>query len=96
MGIYDIRCALRLVNEKTKKKAIYVGYSMGTTGFYIYSTTFPNEAKSYVKGMIGLAPVINFKEVRSFITVLTYPLWSIVKVSTHKKLSNYLIILRFK
>lgn len=84
MGIYDIRSALEHVHDKTKKKAIYVGYSMGTTGFYIYSTTFPSESRSYVKGMIGLAPVINYKGIRSLLMVMTDPLWSIVKVRTYE------------
>ncbi|KAJ8917545.1 hypothetical protein NQ315_005594 [Exocentrus adspersus] len=80
MGIHDIRSTLKHVNGKTKRKAIYIGYSMGTTGFYIYSTTFPDEAKAYVKGMIGLAPVINFKGTRSLFKVTTAPkIWQTLR-----------------
>ncbi|KAJ8977720.1 hypothetical protein NQ317_007269 [Molorchus minor] len=80
LGIYDIRTALKYVNKATGQKPIYIGYSMGTTGFYVYSTTFSDEARSLVKGMIGLAPVINYKGVKSVAKFSALPVvWPILK-----------------
>ncbi|CAH1117588.1 unnamed protein product [Phaedon cochleariae] len=78
LGNYDVRSTVRMVYEQTNRKAIYIGYSMGTTGFFIYSSTFPNEAKKYTKGMIGLAPAINFRGTKSVIRY-TSPVWPILK-----------------
>ncbi|KAJ8952293.1 hypothetical protein NQ318_007461, partial [Aromia moschata] len=65
LGVHDINKALKHVYKETKEKAIYIGFSMGTTSFFIHATTFPNITQQYVKGMIGLAPVINFKGITS-------------------------------
>ncbi|CAH1102979.1 unnamed protein product [Psylliodes chrysocephalus] len=72
LGVYDVRSIIKLVNEKTRQIPIYIGYSMGTTGFFIYSTSYPEEAKSNVKAMIGLAPVTNYKESKSIAKYTSY------------------------
>ncbi|KAJ8952292.1 hypothetical protein NQ318_007460 [Aromia moschata] len=64
LGIYD--------------KAIYIGYSMGTTSFYIYSTVFPDEAEANLKGMVGLGPAINFKGAKSLLQISAY-VWPVLK-----------------
>ncbi|XP_057656123.1 lipase member K-like isoform X1 [Diorhabda carinulata] len=78
VGLYDIRSMIKLVAERTKRQAIYIGYSMGTTGFYMYSSTYPEEAKRFVKGMISLAPVYNYKNARS-VTKVLLPIWPLVR-----------------
>ncbi|KAG5877797.1 hypothetical protein JTB14_019589 [Gonioctena quinquepunctata] len=86
LGIYDVRQTVKYVNKKTTRQSIYIGYSMGTTSFFIYSSTFPDEAKNYLRGMIAVAPVINYKDVKSIIEYsvfwwpylksMVYVLWS--------------------
>nr|XP_023020513.1 lipase 1-like [Leptinotarsa decemlineata] len=72
LGVYDVRSTVRMVNEITNRQSIYIGYSMGATGFFIYSSTYPEEAKRYVKGIITLAPVINYKDVKSILKLSRY------------------------
>lgn len=78
VGLYDIRSTIKLVDKHTKRQAIYIGYSMGTTGFYMFSSTYPEEAKRYIKGMISLAPILNYKNARSVAKFLS-PVWPLVK-----------------
>ncbi|CAG9863023.1 unnamed protein product [Phyllotreta striolata] len=72
LGIYDVRSTIKLVKEKTQRKPIYIGYSMGTTGFFIYSSSFPEEAKNSVKAMIGVSSATNFKETTSLTTYTSF------------------------
>jgi len=59
MGVYDLPAVLNHVSNVTGKggEIIYIGHSMGTTMFYIFSSIFPELAKNTVKMMVGLAPV---------------------------------------
>ncbi|XP_050510205.1 lipase member J-like [Diabrotica virgifera virgifera] len=78
LGIYDVRAVVNFVSQETNRQSIYLGYSMGSSGFYMYSSTFPDEAKENVKAMIGIAPVINFKGVKSIALYSSY-VWPTVK-----------------
>nr|XP_023020524.1 lipase 1-like [Leptinotarsa decemlineata] len=78
LGVHDVRSIVKLVYEKTNRQAIYIGYSMGTTSFFIYSSSFPDETKNYLKGMVALAPVINFKDSISILRFSDY-VWPFLK-----------------
>ncbi|KAK9720509.1 alpha/beta-hydrolase lipase region [Popillia japonica] len=66
MGIYDLPAALNYVsNINTQNgKIIYIGHSMGTTMFFIYSSLFPKEA-SQIEVMVAFAPVAYMTHLRS-------------------------------
>ncbi|KAJ8927984.1 hypothetical protein NQ314_019512 [Rhamnusium bicolor] len=78
MGIYDLPKALNLVLKTTNKRSIYIGYSMGTTVSYVFSSELPVEASSYLKGIISLAPVAHLSKIKS---ILKYgaPFWPMIK-----------------
>ncbi|XP_074029937.1 gastric triacylglycerol lipase isoform X2 [Leptinotarsa decemlineata] len=80
LGVHDVRSIVKLVYEKTNRQAIYIGYSMGTTSFFIYSSSFPDETKNYLKGMVALAPVINFKDSISILRFSDY-VWPFLKIT---------------
>ncbi|CAH1156091.1 unnamed protein product [Phaedon cochleariae] len=66
MGIYDLPAALYYVSNTTGKygEIIYIGHSMGGTGYLVMSSTKPEAAKN-VKLMIGLAPASHMTNVTS-------------------------------
>lgn len=72
MGIYDLPAALYHVSNVTQKpgEIIYIGHSMGTTMFFVFSSLRPQIAKN-VKGMVALAPVAYMTHIRSPIRYLT-------------------------
>lgn len=65
MGTHDLPAVLKFVGEKTKKKGqiIYIGHSMGTTMFFVYSSLF--NATENVELMAALAPVSYMSDVQS-------------------------------
>ncbi|VEN47468.1 unnamed protein product [Callosobruchus maculatus] len=71
MGTRDLPAALYYVTNTTNKpgQVIYVGHSMGTTMFFIFSSLLPQAAKN-VKLMVALAPVAYMTHIRSPIRYL--------------------------
>ncbi|KAG5894516.1 hypothetical protein JTB14_026899 [Gonioctena quinquepunctata] len=75
MGKYDIPAALDLVEGKADgEKAIYIGYSMGTSAINVYSILYPEEAAKRLVGCIEMAPVANLTNIRSIVRPLSF-LW---------------------
>ncbi|XP_044749500.1 lipase 3-like [Coccinella septempunctata] len=72
MGVYDLPAVIQFISTTTGKggQILYVGHSMGTTMFYVFSSLKPEIAK-LVKFMVSLAPVAYMKYVRSPIRYLT-------------------------
>ncbi|XP_045480546.1 lipase 3-like [Harmonia axyridis] len=72
MGVYDLPAVIQFISTTTGKggEILYVGHSMGTTMFYVFSSLRPEIAK-LVKLMVSLAPVAYMKNVRSPIRYLT-------------------------
>ncbi|KRT84017.1 hydrolase, partial [Oryctes borbonicus] len=66
MGIYDLPASLNYVSNITKQggEIIYIGHSMGTTMFFIFSSMFPKEA-SLIKIMVAFAPVAYMTHLKS-------------------------------
>lgn len=66
MGTKDLPAVLYHVSNITKSYGdiIYVGHSMGTTMYFIFSSILPNVARN-VKLMIALAPVAYMTHVKS-------------------------------
>lgn len=66
MGIYDIPAALSHVSNITGKGGdiIYIGHSMGTTMFFIFSSLLPKTAQ-LIKVMVGLGPAAYMTHIRS-------------------------------
>lgn len=71
MGIYDLPAVLEFITKKTKRpgEIIYVGHSLGTTMFFIYSSVFKS-ANTMVSKMVALAPAVYMNHVRSPIKYL--------------------------
>lgn len=59
MGIYDLPAQLSVIAEhsNSKKKVVYIGYSLGSTVSYVYASQNPSEAKESLAGIVSLAPV---------------------------------------
>lgn len=66
MGTKDLPAVLTYVSNVTNSYGdiIYVGHSMGTTMFFIFSSLLPQYAKN-VKLMVALAPVAYMAHVKS-------------------------------
>lgn len=71
MGKYDLPAVLTFIGEQTNKtgEIIYIGHSMGTTMFFVYSSLYKNATRT-VKMMVALAPVAFMSEVQSPIRYL--------------------------
>lgn len=72
MGIYDLPASFDYVTNITEKpgEIIYIAHSMGTTMFFVFSSTFPQLAKN-IKIMVALAPVAYMTHIRSPIRYLS-------------------------
>ncbi|CAH1984657.1 unnamed protein product [Acanthoscelides obtectus] len=66
MGTHDLPAVLYYVTNTTDQpgQVIYIGHSMGTTMFFIFSSLLPQAAKN-VKLMIALAPVAYMTHIKS-------------------------------
>ncbi|KAJ8922779.1 hypothetical protein NQ315_007814 [Exocentrus adspersus] len=71
MGTHDLPAVLYYVGNITQKpeQIIYIGHSMGTTMFFVFSSMYPVAAKN-VKLMIALAPVAMMTHIQSPIRFL--------------------------
>ncbi|XP_060532070.1 lipase member J-like isoform X2 [Cylas formicarius] len=84
MGIYDVKSTLDLVHNTTNKKAIYIGYSMGTTNSYVYCSMLPDHCKQRLLGVISYAPVGYLLDAKGVLPILWQPfIWPIVKTVTY-------------
>nr|XP_012138725.1 PREDICTED: lipase 3-like [Megachile rotundata] len=83
-GVYDLPAMISYVVNLTQKPLkAYVGYSMGTTTFYVMSTQLPETAK-YFEEVYSLAPVAYMQRVKS---ALRY----IAPIVTESVVANYLL-----
>ncbi|XP_022178043.1 gastric triacylglycerol lipase-like [Myzus persicae] len=65
IGTYDLPAAVDYILMKTNTSQLhYIGYSMGTTVFYIMASARP-EYQSKIRSQISLAPVAYFTHTRS-------------------------------
>ncbi|CAH1109298.1 unnamed protein product [Psylliodes chrysocephalus] len=78
MAIYDFRACLSSIYDRTSEKAIYIGYGMGSTISYVYSSLFPEESTTYLKGMISLGPFATINNIRSTLRQIV-PIWPIIR-----------------
>lgn len=67
MGIYDLPAAIEYVSNITRRSGqiIYIGHSMGTTMFFVFSSVMPDFASKHIKAMVALAPVANLTDIKS-------------------------------
>ena len=79
LGIYDVRAQTDFIVNYTSREIIYIGYSMGTTAGFVYSSMYPQRAKKNMRAMILLAPVAYFVDVPSIINFFP-PIWGPVEV----------------
>ncbi|CAG9815304.1 unnamed protein product [Phaedon cochleariae] len=94
MGICSTLTALDLVARISgKPKSIYIGYSMGTTAMFVYSTLYPTEASERLAGVIALAPVANVTEIRSIVSYFA-PFWRFPIKPIAKLLFNGILLPR--
>lgn len=78
-GLYDLPATLNYAKKITKQKIIYIGFSMGSTAGYIYSSTYPEEALENMEVFIGLAPIAFLRHIIT--AKLVAFLWPIVEVN---------------
>ncbi|KAF5291044.1 hypothetical protein FQA39_LY14477 [Lamprigera yunnana] len=74
-GVYDIPSQLNIVYNITQQKVIFIGYSLGSTAVYIYSSLFPEAAKDRIDIIINFAPSIYTEEVGKLFTLVGYMWW---------------------
>ncbi|KAF2898536.1 hypothetical protein ILUMI_07639, partial [Ignelater luminosus] len=80
VGIYDVPALLDLVVRETRQKVIYIGFSMGTTASFIYSSEFPEMASRTIDLMISLAPIAYLHHATTPATILSIqPLYDLAK-----------------
>ncbi|XP_019870012.2 lipase 3 [Aethina tumida] len=72
MAIYDLPASLSYVSNVTRQGGdiIYIGHSMGTTMYFIFSSLMPEAARD-VKVMVALAPVAYMTHIKTPIRYLS-------------------------
>ena len=65
MGIYDLPAIITYINEITSDKIIYIGHSMGTTMFYVFSSEKPDIATK-IKFQFSFSPIAFMGHLSSF------------------------------
>lgn len=64
-GIYDLPAMIKHIAQyKQQNLRAYIGFSMGTTCFYVMATERP-EVTKYLQSVYNLAPVVYMKHVQS-------------------------------
>ncbi|XP_044748386.1 lipase member K-like [Coccinella septempunctata] len=56
LGIYDLPQALQEIKKANSQKVLTVGFEIGNTAAFIYASTYPDEAKKCLSGMVALSP----------------------------------------
>lgn len=81
IGIYDLPAALDYILAETNKTQVhYVGFSMGTSVFFIMASEKP-EYQAKVRTQISLAPVVYLTNTRTAIRFMA-PMAKTMNVST--------------
>lgn len=65
MSEYDIPVTLHHIQNITNQKILYIGYSMGGQVMFMYSSAFPEQAKSYVSAIVTMSPATYLDHMRS-------------------------------
>lgn len=78
-GIYDLPAQLNVVKDVTNQKVIYIGYSMGSTAYFVYNAEYPKAAEDTIRISISMAPVAFVVHVDMQIKLLVEG-WSQLKV----------------
>lgn len=58
-GVYDVPATLEFITEKIGNfsRVIFIGYSLGTTVGFVYSSVRNKHAEKFLKGSIAITPV---------------------------------------
>ncbi|KAK9879008.1 hypothetical protein WA026_003822 [Henosepilachna vigintioctopunctata] len=78
MAVHDLKTITNLVHAETGRKAIYIGFSMGSTVGFIYNIREQKSAEKTLKTIIHLAPIARFDHSTSLLKYLS-PLWPLVR-----------------
>ncbi|XP_074036442.1 lipase member J [Leptinotarsa decemlineata] len=71
VGIYDLPAILEEISKHTNRTdIIHIGHSMGATASTVYSILRSDHARKYLKGIIHLAPVIKFFQLRGVLALI--------------------------
>ncbi|XP_074041307.1 lysosomal acid lipase/cholesteryl ester hydrolase [Leptinotarsa decemlineata] len=70
LGVYDLSALSKFVKKTTGRKALYVGYSTGSTASYVYASHSPREAKENLQGIISFSPAAYVKDMKSLFRYL--------------------------
>ncbi|KAF5294278.1 hypothetical protein FQR65_LT10864 [Abscondita terminalis] len=62
-GVYDLPAQLNLVHKINNQKIIFLGYSLGSTAAYIYTSLFPKESQEKIEIIVNFAPSIYVEDV---------------------------------
>lgn len=91
MGVYDIPAQLKYISSARQQTGniIYIGYSMGTTASYIYSSRNPQESAKLLKMIVSLAPVAYMKNIISPLRFIALA-WNLIDVSSTSIRANTL------
>jgi len=95
IGTYDLPASFDYILMKTNASQLhYIGYSMGTTVFFIMASTRP-EYQSKIRSQISLAPVAYFTHIRSPIKYIA-PYAKMINVSIGYCIFLYFSMIREK
>lgn len=81
VALYDLRSVVHYVTDLTQQKAMYLGYSMGTTVGYIYSSVYPEEANERLYFIMNFASLTYMTLTRSMARIFI-PFQDVITVST--------------
>ena len=69
VGLQDLPAMICYVTEYKNESLMYIGYSMGTTAFYVMATE-RSDISSKIRVMISLAPVAFMNHVKTPIRII--------------------------
>ncbi|KAK9879009.1 hypothetical protein WA026_003823 [Henosepilachna vigintioctopunctata] len=79
MAVYDLKTISNFVYAETGRRAIYIGFSMGSTIALIYNIREQKSAERTLKTIIHLAPVATFRHSAPFIKYMS-TIWPFLKI----------------
>ncbi|XP_050310870.1 uncharacterized protein LOC126746602 [Anthonomus grandis grandis] len=68
-GLQDLPSYFKYIKNKTKRKLIYMGHSMGGTAMGMYLSTEPDEAVGLIKHTIMLSPTFYMRDSKGIFTM---------------------------
>lgn len=80
IAIYDVRQTIELIYKTTNRKAVYIGYSMGSTMGVVYSSLYPTEAENYLLGTYYYSTAVYWNHAKTYtynVLRLIYPLLNV-------------------